>query len=113
MSYFLLFKASRDLQKVVKLGYFHFSFILGSQDAYSFHAHRLQAAQAPLTSPPIIITTTVFINYKESIVTVEGVPGDLTSHGWMQGAFTGWIHCVHIQLRGVLSGDIIRTRSAL
>lgn len=45
------------------------------------------------------------------ILTVQGISGDLTSHGWMQGVFSPLpnyrrIHNIQIQLR-VLSGDII------
>lgn len=116
---FLLFWARRDLEKVVKLGsssYFHFSCISGCRDAYGVHARRLHRAlstrlhhchshskeSAWVSCPP-----------DARCPTVDGVSGDLTSHGWKQGAFptsltTGWIRRpVPLQLR-VLSGHIIR-----
>lgn len=96
-------------------GRLHFSCSLAwsctSQAYNSFITSSLVMLQCPWT---IKSQPTLPRPLMPDVLTVKGIPGDLTSHGWMQGAFTSpltasRIHSVHIQPR-VLSGDIIRTR---
>lgn len=44
---------------------------------------------APTTSSVYYrLIITGLVDVMPAVLTVEGIPGDLTSHGWMQGAFT-------------------------
>lgn len=66
------------------------------QDAYACRAHMAAAAAAPARSSHYIISryinSPLFIKTPQqephAPLTVEGISCDLTSHGWMQGAFT-------------------------
>lgn len=60
-----------------------------------------QAYNSFISSPLIILQLWRIINNRHTLscpvtpdaLTVKGIPGDLTSHGWMQGAFTSPSNC--------------------
>lgn len=60
-----------------------------------------QAYNSFISSPLIILQLWRIINNRYTLscpvtpdaLTVKGIPGDLTSHGWMQGAFTSPSNC--------------------
>lgn len=94
---FFLFKASRDLQyqKVVKTTFTCHLFLASRTPTFSMH--KCSNCPCPQLDYIIFYSNNRSVHYWQIIspvpwcqmsLTVEGIPGDLTSHGWMQGAFT-------------------------